>query len=111
MFFLSSFVLCIAQGLIQAFLFTDDSNAFTLMSQILKDGQVPQSNLPWLTKVQDGYKLQLCDHVPEKWDNGTECVTIFENSSDQFSNTTIPAGFRRSVRAIPVDVTSCRSVV
>lgn len=94
LFFLLNFFPCIAQGLVESFLFTDDANAATLVSQIIQVAQVPTDVFPWLTRNGDIYTLQLCSHTPGSWGNGSEpCVTVFQNGK----NITLPSGYRRSV--------------
>ncbi|KAJ3543147.1 hypothetical protein NM688_g5893 [Phlebia brevispora] len=104
LFLLLNFIPCIAEGLIQAFLYQDDANAATFVSEILQAGKVSTRYLPWLKKNDNGYQLDLCDHVPSSQTPGSTpvCVPVFANGNPDLANILLPAGFRRSDDVGPI---------
>jgi hypothetical protein len=91
-FFLFSFIHCFAQGIIQAFLFSVDSERSTLISTILQSAQVPQHEFAWLTGGDHKYRLQLCKDITFGL-IPYPCVTVYDYGESDISLT---AGFRRS---------------
>jgi hypothetical protein len=93
-FFLFSVLHCFAQGILQSFLYTIDSEHDSLVSAVLQAGQVPRDELAWLTRTNRGYKVQLCHDVPLNR-SAPSCLVVFESGR---SDIAVPPGFRRSVR-------------
>jgi hypothetical protein len=92
-FFLFSLLHCFAQGILQAFLYTLDSQYDNLVTNILQTAHVPNGDLAWITNTREGYKLRLCYDIPLVV-SPLPCVTIFESGQGDFP---IPSGYRRTI--------------
>lgn len=93
LFFISSIILCLAQGVIQSFLFGTDLSAEQMVASILQQAQVPMSKLAYHTRNNGQDTVQLCSNIP-----GTvpdTCVTVFGSTVPSSTNWQAPAGYRR----------------
>jgi hypothetical protein len=98
-FFLFSFVICFALGIIHSVLFSVDTHTSTLVKSITRMAGVPRREIAWVTGNSKEFKLHLCTSIP--FGKGTNfCITIFDSRQSDLS-IPVPAGFRRSVRAQP----------
>ncbi|THU93836.1 hypothetical protein K435DRAFT_725017 [Dendrothele bispora CBS 962.96] len=80
-FFLFGFLHCMAQGLIQSFLFTVDSQYNTFLKTIMVAGHVDQNyprNHTNLLGHSGDYQLEVCDFLPHSRAN---CSHIFDSHS------------------------------
>ncbi|KAF5332052.1 hypothetical protein D9758_016560 [Tetrapyrgos nigripes] len=75
-FFLFGFFHCIAQGLIQSFLFTIDSQYSSFLDHIIHAGQVPKQNHTDLLGTSGDFRLQECNFIPHRPEN---CSFIFDS--------------------------------
>lgn len=77
-FFLLGVTHCLAQGMMQAFLFSADDQADSLVSSIIEQANATsfQKEFAWLTRPNGGYQLSLCSHVPTG-DNSGSCEVVF----------------------------------
>jgi hypothetical protein len=64
-FFLFGFIHCFAQGMIQSFIYTTDTQYSSFISTIMDRGEVPvDTTFAWLRRPGGIYDLQLCHRVP-----------------------------------------------
>lgn len=77
-FFLFGFFHCIAQGLIQSFLFTVDSQYSTFLGHIMDVGQVPAANHTNLLGTSGDFQLEACNFIPHSPQN---CSIIFDSKA------------------------------
>ncbi|TFK47254.1 hypothetical protein OE88DRAFT_1666637 [Heliocybe sulcata] len=65
-FFLLGFTHCFAQGIMQAFLFSVDDDAGSLVSSMIQQANASmyQSEFAYLTRPNGEYHLSLCTHIP-----------------------------------------------
>jgi len=94
LFFLSSVILCLSQGVIQSFLFGTDLSAEQMVATILHQAQVPMMKLAIHTRNNGQDALKLCSDIPGTVP-GDPCVTVFNSSVPSSSKWTAPPGFRR----------------
>jgi hypothetical protein len=89
-FFVFSFVHCFAQGIIQSFLFSIDSEYNTLLSAITNEAGIPsKQNMTFLEGSSGNFHLQICDELPSSASKlgRYPCMDIFKSSPT-------PDGFR-----------------
>jgi len=87
-FFLFSFLHCLAQGLIQSFLYTADDTWGSLTSHIVASANIPSTIFPQFTGRHGSYSLELCDQVPVIGGDPHPCVPFF--TAGQPNPITIP---------------------
>ncbi|KAI3612725.1 hypothetical protein WG66_014612 [Moniliophthora roreri] len=75
-FFLFGFIHCFAQGIIQSFLFTIDSEYSAFFTAITKAADIPSKNHTDLHVTGRHYKLQMCDKIPH---DDLVCSYIFDS--------------------------------
>lgn len=63
-FFIFSFVHCFAQGIIQSFLFSIDTEYNTLLSSITTAAHIPVENITYLEGPSGNYDLRICNDIP-----------------------------------------------
>lgn len=87
-FFLFGLIHCIAQGVIQSFLFTVDSQYYDLLFSITHTADIPSTNYTNLVYVHGGgFELEICDFIPRNLGN---CSSIF-NSNAPLNSSNAPA--------------------
>ncbi|KAF7307691.1 hypothetical protein MKEN_01129100 [Mycena kentingensis (nom. inval.)] len=86
-FFLCSFILCFGQGLVQAFLYSLDSQSATLVTDIVRAAEIPVQNITFLEGSNRHYTLKMCDDIPhgQKRD---PCMVVFRSSIVYSGNVT-----------------------
>ncbi|KAJ7756487.1 hypothetical protein DFH07DRAFT_820746 [Mycena maculata] len=89
-FFLFCFIHCFAEGFIQAFLFSLDSDASYVVTSILHKAHVPRNNFGVLHRHAGDASLQVCNEIPLYLDD-PPCVTVFQTG--QPPNFTLPTEF------------------
>lgn len=94
--FIISVVHCLAQGIIQSFLFSVDNEYSALLSGIVKAAEVPSDVIPNLMGDLGHYTLQVCNDIPHG-QPVNPCITVFKSGQGNFS---VTPGFRRSVRRV-----------
>ncbi|KAF7297185.1 hypothetical protein MIND_00951600 [Mycena indigotica] len=77
-FFLFSFVLCCAQGLIQAFLYGLDSQFASIATDIVRAAEIPAKNITFLEGSSKHYTLNMCDDIPHGQAR-YPCMVIFRS--------------------------------
>lgn len=77
-FFLFSLIYCCAQCIIQSFLLSVDTQYTTLVSTILKGGNLPPQNFTFLQGRRGHLNLQICDEIP--YGSVHPCTTIYDSS-------------------------------
>ncbi|KAK7440052.1 hypothetical protein VKT23_017303 [Stygiomarasmius scandens] len=75
-FFLFGFIHCIAQGFIQSFLFTIDSQYSSFLSNITDTAQVPKAYHTNLLGHSGDFQLEECDYIPH---SRAKCSYIFDS--------------------------------
>ncbi|KAI0684697.1 hypothetical protein BC835DRAFT_1422063 [Cytidiella melzeri] len=97
-FFLLTFVFCVAQGLIQAFLWTDDNSTLGDINGVLNLEGVPTYLLHWLNTEKGGhYNLKVCSEAPYGAKNVSQvCPTVFDTGDTPDSSWSPPPGFQRN---------------
>lgn len=80
-FFLFCFIHCFAEGFIQAFLFSQDSNANAVVTSILRQAEVPRNNFGVLTRHAGNATLRLCNAIPTYLSTDAPCETIFQTGT------------------------------
>jgi hypothetical protein len=80
-FFVFSFVHCFAQGIIQSFLFSIDSEYNALLSAITEKAQIPPNYMAFLEGTSSGhFRLQFCNEIPSRRLRRYPCREIFKSS-------------------------------
>ncbi|KAK0463122.1 uncharacterized protein EV420DRAFT_1157501 [Desarmillaria tabescens] len=75
-FFLFGLFHCFAQGIMQSFLFTIDSEYSSFLSKIVHAADVPARNHTFLEGSSGNYRLRMCNYIPHFDSN---CTDIFES--------------------------------
>ena len=96
-FFLFSFLYCLIHSLVQSFLYSYDHQADRMASSVVREADVPQNEVSWLTRSDGIYTLKLCKHVPLTDTNARDCKVIFRSGNNSLS---IPPGYRREVKVL-----------
>ncbi|KAK7035387.1 hypothetical protein VNI00_011918 [Paramarasmius palmivorus] len=78
-FFLFGFTHCFAQGIIQSFLFTIDSEYSAFFTSITKAANIPNVNHTDLIVSGRDYRLDMCNYIPH---NDNTCSHIFDSTTD-----------------------------
>lgn len=78
-FFLFGFFHCFAQGIVQAFLFTIDSQYSSFFSTVTNAMHVPPKNHTDLRGYGDNFQLEMCDFIPH---DNYNCFTLFDSVKD-----------------------------
>lgn len=79
-FFIFSFVHCFAQGVIQSFLFSIDSEYYDLLNGITTAAGIPSNMTTYLEGPLGNLHLQICHDIPVKGLH--PCFDIFRSTSD-----------------------------
>ncbi|KAJ7058120.1 hypothetical protein C8F01DRAFT_308126 [Mycena amicta] len=77
-FFLFSLVHCLAQGLLQAFLYSLDTQFASIVSDIVHSAEIPARNMTFLEGSSHNYILNLCDDIPHG-QSRNPCTVIFRS--------------------------------
>lgn len=95
LFFISSIILCLSQGVIQSFLFGTDLSAEQMVARILSEAQVPMTKLAYHTRQNGQEVVKLCSAIPGTVPNDP-CVTVYDGTTTPTSaNWSAPPGYRR----------------
>lgn len=78
-FFLFGLLHCFAQGIIQSFLFSIDSEYSSFLSEVVHAADVPPKNHTFLEGSSGNYRLRMCNYIPHFDDN---CTDVFESHRD-----------------------------
>ena len=78
-FFLFGLLHCFAQGIIQSFLFSIDSEYSSFLSQVVHAADVPPKNHTYLEGSSGNYRLRMCNYIPHFDYN---CTDVFESHRD-----------------------------
>ncbi|KAG7447266.1 uncharacterized protein BT62DRAFT_893177, partial [Guyanagaster necrorhizus] len=79
MFFLFGLFHCFAQGIIQSFLFSVDSEYSSFLSKIVHAAEVPTKNHTLLEGSSGNYRLRMCNYIPHF---GSNCTDVFESHTN-----------------------------
>ncbi|KAJ6468964.1 hypothetical protein DFH09DRAFT_1344995 [Mycena vulgaris] len=77
-FFLFSFIHCFAQGIIQSFLFSTDSQFAGLVTEIVHAADIPLKNITYLEGSSNRYVLRMCDDIPHGQAQ-SRCMVVFQS--------------------------------
>ncbi|KAJ7777581.1 hypothetical protein DFH07DRAFT_11176 [Mycena maculata] len=80
-FFLFSLIHFLAQGVVQSFLFSLDSEFAGMVTKIVGAAQIPPQNITWLEGSSGRYVLRMCDHIPYG-PAVSSCMVIFPSGVD-----------------------------
>ncbi|KAJ7468592.1 hypothetical protein FB451DRAFT_1479997 [Mycena latifolia] len=80
-FFLFSFIHCFAQGIIQSFLFSIDSQFAGLVTEVVHAAQIPSKNITYIEGSSGHYLLRMCDDIPHGQPT-SPCMVIFQSGVD-----------------------------
>ncbi|KAK0432132.1 hypothetical protein EV421DRAFT_121364 [Armillaria borealis] len=78
-FFLFGLLHCFAQGIIQSFLFSIDSEYSSFLSEVVHAADVPPKNHTFLEGSSGNYRLRMCNYIPHFDYN---CSDVFESHRD-----------------------------
>ncbi|KAF7298362.1 hypothetical protein MKEN_01360800 [Mycena kentingensis (nom. inval.)] len=80
LFFLLSFAFCLAQGLIQSFLYALDAQSETIISEIVRATEIPERNITFREGAGGNYTVKMCDNIPFAADLvQNPCVVIYRS--------------------------------
>ena len=79
-FFVFSLFYCCAQIILQTLILSFDSKYATLLSAIIKGGNLPPRNFTFLQGNKDHMLLQICDDIP--FGRVHPCTTIYNSTRD-----------------------------
>jgi len=80
-FFLFSFVHCFAQGIIQSFMLSIDSEFGHLLDEIVHTAEIPFENITFLEGSLGHLRLQMCNDIPHG-QSPYPCMDIFRSDVD-----------------------------
>ncbi|KAJ7279024.1 hypothetical protein C8J57DRAFT_1125785 [Mycena rebaudengoi] len=80
-FVLLSFIHCFAQGIIQSFLFSLNTQFAGLVTEIVHAAHIPQSNMTYLERSGNQLHLRMCDDIPHG-QSRYPCMDIFQSGVD-----------------------------
>ena len=91
LFVLSSFIICFAHCIAQAFLFTLDATASDFTSGVLAAASVPSNReFAWLMHNGSELVLQICSGIPGERKGGADpCVVVFHTDDSAQQGTTL----------------------
>ncbi|KAJ7938181.1 hypothetical protein B0H13DRAFT_1941907 [Mycena leptocephala] len=80
-FFLFTLIHCFAQGIIQSFLFSLDSEFADLVTKVVHEAEIPRENMTYLDGSSNHYTLHMCKDIPhgQKTD---PCFVVFRSGVD-----------------------------
>ncbi|KAK0478782.1 hypothetical protein IW261DRAFT_186712 [Armillaria novae-zelandiae] len=78
-FFLFGLLHCFAQGIIQSFLFSIDSEYSSFLSDVVHAAELPPKNHTYLEGSSGNYRLRMCNYIPHFDYN---CTDVFESYRD-----------------------------
>ncbi|KJA15153.1 hypothetical protein HYPSUDRAFT_208137 [Hypholoma sublateritium FD-334 SS-4] len=90
-FFVFSFIYCFIQGLVQSFLFSTDVAYSTVVSGIVRGGNIPFKNITYLEGSSGNLILRICNDIPHG-QPVFPCITIFNSTVD--SSTSVNGSVR-----------------
>ncbi|KAJ6542628.1 hypothetical protein B0H19DRAFT_304415 [Mycena capillaripes] len=91
-FFLFSMVHCFAQGVIQSFLFSLDSEFAGLVTKIVHAADIPQINMTYL---DNDYVLRMCNNIPHGQQE-SPCTVLYERGHAVVNDSTLNSDFLES---------------
>ena len=77
-FFIFSLIYLCAQCVLQSLFFSLDKEYATLVSRIIKAGNLPPQNFTYIQSDNGHLRLQMCDDIP--FGRNHPCTTIFDSS-------------------------------
>ncbi|KAJ7141870.1 hypothetical protein C8R43DRAFT_1131174 [Mycena crocata] len=84
-FFLFSFVHCFAQGIIQSFLYSLDSDYSNVVTQIVREADIPLQNITYIKGSSNHYTLRMCIDIPYG-QSPNPCFIAFHSGIDDRNN-------------------------
>ncbi|KAK0213533.1 hypothetical protein IW262DRAFT_312833 [Armillaria fumosa] len=78
-FFLFGLLHCFAQGIIQSFLFSIDSEYSSFLANVVHAADVPPKNHTFLEGSSGNYRLRMCNYIPHF---DYSCTDVFESRRD-----------------------------
>jgi hypothetical protein len=80
-FFLFTLIHCFAQGIIQSFLFSLDSEFADLVTKVVHEAEIPRENMTYLDGSSNHYTLHMCRDIPHG-QKGNPCFVVFQSGVD-----------------------------
>ncbi|KAF7326872.1 hypothetical protein MVEN_02581100 [Mycena venus] len=95
-FFLFSMVHCFAQGIIQSFLYSIDTEFEGVVTEIVHAAHIPLINMTYLEGSSNHLTLRMCDNIPHGQSH-YPCMVIFQSGVNVINASAVESDTQKSI--------------